>query len=1251
MLVSVVLNGSLGLLGRGKAHTYKEACKLASIDFCRRYYQLENLNSSPKSNQPIECEVDSTNIVDNHPKSDIVMSNAEEQLPSLGNCFEEEMKIVDLTEDRATNVKENNSVLKLPLSEDFLTQNIETTPFEPPASPSKDNSGTFKIIDNSSPKKGSLKSDLQNLSSELNDNLTNPKTNLKYKLESIEKFSGSIEVDYIKHVCNVHNVKLPQVRRLKQPASKEKSVELIFDLFGKNFNCASNTVEKVLKNLANKIISSNLQDYHKFKASYKNTKPIAKPVIPLPVETINPVPKNINIDAVVTSPVFKINIPTKIVHNIDEWMKNERKMELLTTIVNGACINSSNTCKKLPENVLPFGITTEFLESKSRGLFQDLHMFQQSRNGIQILQQRMSLPIFQYRIQVLEALEKSQILLLGGATGCGKSTQIPNYILEHMTLAGCGAQCNILVTEPRRVAAVSLSQRVAYERGENIGFRVGYIVRFDSKKPEGFGSITYCPSGTLLQILSSNPNLDGYSHVIIDEIHERDMLTDFSLLLLRELLLRRPNIRLIVMSATIGMMHLMEYFGEFATSVISISDPSEDRRIVERFFLEDIVPRLDKKLLSVGDANAFIKDELEQFDRRKSPLNRSFIASNTSIDFPIPYSLLEALIGRICRTTPPNESILVFLPGWDEISMLQKCLTIEDMLREGYGDERRYIICLLHSQMPVEEQEAAFVIPPPGVRKIILSTNIAESSITIEDAVHVIDTAKAKHSRYDSHLSTRHLTPEWISRSSIIQRSGRAGRTTGHGYYYCLMSQHRMSTLSEEPVPEIIRTDLQQVVLMIRSHGLCTEGISTIEEILSKALSAPNFASIRRAIDRLVEIEALTDESQGDHKYQLTFLGELVSRLPLSPSIAKMVIFGIIFRCLDPILTVAAVATLGMPFVSSRNNLKSDTNASFGMPDYRQLFAQSSYGSDFLAAVEVYFKWQDLIKTKEFGIDSCQSRSRESEFCYQNGVSLSALRRIHQLRQQIIDTLYERDIISRASQFFERTRRASKTLPVSSNSAEAFPVELNEYSSNIYLLMAIIAVGFLPNLAVSFNPENHRSLQTCHGERTIMHVSSVNFFKESLNNSFMPICYVYQEKIKTKGLFIQNLSPVSPLVMFSLAIPSLLRKLGRIDPPSTLEISNIVKDIESMRVQQWISFRVDNEINMEQLARFKFALEASTAWILRFLCSSGQENVDSLVNRRSSPCFVNKDFETEQMIYVDKVLRTLGNLLSAEAHY
>ncbi|PIK35179.1 putative ATP-dependent RNA helicase DHX30 [Apostichopus japonicus] len=456
--------------------------------------------------------------------------------------------------------------------------------------------------------------------------------------------------------------------------------------------------------------------------------------------------------------------------------------------------------------------------------------------------------------RILSLLENNCVVVLCGETGCGKTTQVPQFILDSYLEKREGAKCNIVVTQPRRISAISVAERVTVERGERIGDTVGYQVRLKSHLPHPNGCILYCTTGILLKKLQSNPTLEGISHIVVDEVHERDINIDFLLVLLKSALRSNPNLTLLLMSASIN----AEMFSRYFDGCPLISVPGRMYQVQE-YFLPEVMDRLQEAGIRHHRQSVNLGDEAEKPETD--------------------HDLVVDVVKYLDQVKPPG-AILVFLPGWQDIK------TVNDRLRNTLrkDGEARYIFPV-HSSIPLSEQQQIFQRPPEGRRKIVLATNIAETSITIDDVVYVVNTGSHKEQRYKMNLGVSCLDLFWVSKANIIQRKGRAGRCQP-GECYHLFKHETFEMLDSYEMPEILRVPLEQIVIMSKVHGPHLPAV----EFLSQALQPPAQRSVEKAVSELQELDIL------DKQENLTLLGKRISHIGTEPRLAKALVMSTIFR-------------------------------------------------------------------------------------------------------------------------------------------------------------------------------------------------------------------------------------------------------------------------------------------------------------------------------------------------------------------
>uniref|UniRef100_A0A9L0IDP9 ATP-dependent DNA/RNA helicase DHX36 n=1 Tax=Equus asinus TaxID=9793 RepID=A0A9L0IDP9_EQUAS len=549
-------------------------------------------------------------------------------------------------------------------------------------------------------------------------------------------------------------------------------------------------------------------------------------------------------------------------------------------------------------------------------LLEDLQKKKTDRRYIEMQHFREKLPSYGMQKELVNMIDNHQVTVISGETGCGKTTQVTQFILDNYIERGKGSACRIVCTQPRRISAISVAERVAAERAESCGNgnSTGYQIRLQSRLPRKQGSILYCTTGIILQWLQSDPHLSSVSHIVLDEIHERNLQSDVLMTVVKGLLNFRPDLKVILMSATLNAEKFSEYFGNCPM----IHIPGFTFPVVE-YLLEDIIEKIRyvpeqkehrsqfKRGFMQGHVNRQEKEEKEAIYKERWPdyvkeLRKRYSASTVGVmemmdDDKVDLNLIAALI-RYIVLKEEDGAILVFLPGWDNISTLHDLLMSQVMFKSD-----KFLIIPLHSLMPTVNQTQVFKRTPPGVRKIVIATNIAETSITIDDVVFVIDGGKIKETHFDTQNNISTMSAEWVSKANAKQRRGRAGRVQP-GHCYHLYNGLRASLLDDYQLPEILRTPLEELCLQIKILRL--GGIACF---LSRLMDPPSDEAVSLSIKHLMELNAL------DKQEELTPLGVHLARLPVEPHIGKMILFGALFCCLDPVLTIAASLSFKDPFV------------------------------------------------------------------------------------------------------------------------------------------------------------------------------------------------------------------------------------------------------------------------------------------------------------------------------------------------
>ncbi|KAK9841672.1 hypothetical protein WJX74_009878 [Apatococcus lobatus] len=554
------------------------------------------------------------------------------------------------------------------------------------------------------------------------------------------------------------------------------------------------------------------------------------------------------------------------------------------------------------------------------------------RDTRSIKDQRESLPIFKMREELLKGLTANQVLVVIGETGSGKTTQLTQYLAE----AGFTAKGKIGCTQPRRVAAMSVAKRVAEEVGCRLGEEVGYAIRFeDCTGPETV--IKYMTDGMLLREALLDDTLSQYSVIMLDEAHERTIHTDVLFGLLKGIVRRRGDLKLIVTSATLDAEKFSDYF--FKCPIFTI--PGRTYAVEVLYTKAPEADYMDAALITVMQIHL----------------------------------------------TEPEGDILLFLTGQEEIDTAAQILY--DRMKSLGAAVPELVILPVYSSLPSEMQTRIFEPSPPGTRKCVIATNIAEASLTIDGIYYVVDPGFAKQKVYNPKIGMDSLVVSPISQASAKQRAGRAGRT-GPGKAYRLYTEPAYKNeMLELSVPEIQRTNLGMTVLTMKAMG--------INDLLGfDFMDPPPPATLVSALEQLYNLGALDEEGM------LTKLGRKMAEFPLDPPVSKMLIASVDLGCSEEILTIVGMLSAQNIFYRPREKQAQadQKKAKFFQPE-----------GDHLTLLAVYEAW----KTSKFS----------NPWCYENFIQARSLRRAQDVRKQLLAIMdrYKLDLVS-AGRNFNKIRQA-----------------------------------------------------------------------------------------------------------------------------------------------------------------------------------------------------------------------------------
>lgn len=606
-----------------------------------------------------------------------------------------------------------------------------------------------------------------------------------------------------------------------------------------------------------------------------------------------------------------------------KMLQREQEMESLPTGLNKNWIDPlpEEDGRALAANMRGTGIIPQDLPEWKKHVIGGKKSSFGKKTNLSLLEQRQSLPIYKLRDELAKAVADNQILIVIGETGSGKTTQITQYLSE----CGLTARGKVGCTQPRRVAAMSVAKRVAEEFGCRLGQEVGYTIRFeDCTSPETI--IKYMTDGMLLRECLMDLDLKTYSVIMLDEAHERTIHTDVLFGLLKQAVQKRPELKVIVTSATLDAVKFSQYF--FEAPIFTI--PGRTFPVEVLYTKEPETDYLDASLITVM---------------------------------------------QIHLREPPGD-ILLFLTGQEEIDTA--CEILYERMKSLGPDVPELIILPVYSALPSEMQTRIFEPAPPGSRKVVIATNIAETSLTIDGIYYVVDPGFVKQKVYNSKTGMDSLVVTPISQAAAKQRAGRAGRT-GPGKCYRLYTERAYrDEMLPTPVPEIQRTNLATTVLQLKTMG--------INDLLHfDFMDAPPVESLIMALEQLHSLSALDSEGL------LTRLGRRMAEFPLEPNLSKILIMSVALQCSDEILTIVSMLSVQNVFYRPKDKqaLADQKKAKFNQPE-----------GDHLTLLAVYNSWRN--------------NKFSNAWCYENFVQIRTLKRAQDVRKQLLGIMdrHKLDVVS-----------------------------------------------------------------------------------------------------------------------------------------------------------------------------------------------------------------------------------------------
>ncbi|OIT37263.1 PREDICTED: probable pre-mRNA-splicing factor ATP-dependent RNA helicase DEAH4 isoform X1 [Nicotiana attenuata] len=627
------------------------------------------------------------------------------------------------------------------------------------------------------------------------------------------------------------------------------------------------------------------------------------------------------------------------------------------------------------------------------------------------------LPIVRFEEKIIETVEKNPVVVVIGETGSGKSTQLSQMLYKR----GYAKSGMIAVTQPRRVAAVSVSRRVAQEQNVRLGEEVGYAIRFEDRTSEKT-HIKYLTDGVLLRESLFNPELNQYSVIILDEAHERSLNTDILLGLMKRLIKRRQsNLKVLITSATL------------------------DGGKVSRFFSDCPVLTVPGELFPV---------EIVHISER--PKNYVEASLKTAIDIHV---------------REPEGDILIFLTGQDDIEKL--VLKLEEKIQSlQEGSCLDALILPLHGSLPPEMQVRVFSPPPPNCRRFIVSTNIAETSLTVDGVVYVIDSGYVKQRQYNPSTGMYSLEVVQISKVQAKQRAGRAGRTRPGKCYRLYPSMVYHDDFLDATVPEIQRSSLAGTVLYLKSLDLADMDILKFD-----FLDSPSIESLEDALKQLYLVDAI------DENGSITSLGRKMAELPLEPSLSRTLLEANELDCLSQALTVVSMLSAETTLLPapSKSSEKKRKHTPSNLPDGSGL-------GDHIQLLQIYEQWYQT----DYNIDWCKENNL-----------------------QVRGMVFVRDVRKQLSQIMHKIAKGSLDVQTSKRRRDS----QQEYR----ILRKALFIGYANQLAErSIRHNGYRPLGF-KSELVQVHPSSVLKADE---DGMLPNYVVYHELIVTSRPFMRNVCAV-----------------------------------------------------------------------------------------------------------------------------
>ncbi|GMP92377.1 hypothetical protein CsSME_00042626 [Camellia sinensis var. sinensis] len=676
-----------------------------------------------------------------------------------------------------------------------------------------------------------------------------------------------------------------------------------------------------------------------------------------------------------------------------------------------------------------------------------------------IAQQRKSLPIASVEKRLVEEVKSNNILIIVGETGSGKTTQLPQFLFN----AGlCHDGKVIGITQPRRVAAVSVAKRVAEECGVQLGQRVGYSIRFDDTTSSST-RIKYMTDGLLLREALLDPYLSRYSVIIVDEAHERTVHTDVLLGLLKTV----QKVR----SGPINECSNIDRMKANNGLLMEKENDAQRASILKQYRGIKLSPL--KLIIMSASLDARVFSEYFGGARAVHVQGRQFPVDILYTHHPETDYLDATLITlfQIHLEEGPGD-ILVFLTGQEEIESVERL--VQEKLRQLPEDNQKVKVLSIFSSLPSEKQMQVFMPAPTGFRKVILATNIAETSVTIPGIKYVIDPGFVKARTYCAHTGMESLIIVPTSKAQALQRSGRAGREVP-GKCFRLYPESEFEKLSDSTIPEIRRCNLSNVILQLKALG--------VDDIIGfDFLEKPSSEAVVKSLELLVLLGALTEE------YKLSDpVGHQMARLPLEPIYSKALILASQFNCLEEMLITVAMLSVESVFYNPREKLEEARTAA-------KCF--SSLEGDHPTLIAVYRAFDEFLEKSNLGNSREKTEKNLRKWCKENFINSRALRHARDIHRQIRGNI------------------------------EQMGLHIVSCGDDMLQFRRCLAAAFFLNAALKQPDGTYRVLSS--GQVVQIHPSSV-FFRTK------PDCIIFDEFVRTTHNYVRNVTRIDYLWLAELA--------------------------------------------------------------------------------------------------------------------